>query len=139
MYLSMIPLQDGLTPLWRDRSDGKRTTTMTTKTTTNGKAKAAAKPAPKAAAKVAEKAAPKEKKQSIKAAIFALLEKKGVDEVTADEMEKVARSINPKTAFKASHPGWYRAAFRKANGIAKPKVEKAAAKANGKAAKNGGK
>jgi len=72
------------------------------------------KPAKKAGAKKTEKkaVAAKEPRESIRSRIFALFQKKGIDNVTFEEAEAAAQKVKPDTAFAASHLAWYRTKYK---------------------------
>jgi len=56
---------------------------------------------------------PKEKKQTIRAALYALFEKKGVDKVTVEEATKVALAVKPDSKFNKWHLYFHRKNYRR--------------------------
>lgn len=52
------------------------------------------------------------KRGSLRQAMFDLFRKKGVDEVTYEAAEKVAKKAKPDTAFNNQHFAWYKNQFK---------------------------
>lgn len=52
------------------------------------------------------------KRGSLNAAIMELFEKNGVDEVTLEQAQKVAKKVKPDSPFNANHLAWYKNKYR---------------------------
>lgn len=87
------------------------------------------------AKKVANKEGKKgTRKISVAKAINELFDDRGVDEVSFEKAERVAKGVKSDTAFNATHFSWYKNQYRKAHGIKSPRAK--ADKKNNKKGKN---